>query len=160
MCPVHRTSHENMFTATISSIWCQPGSVVSTPIIGADGFACYPHAGARDAEACRNTVGRYAVFTSIAPTHTKYLDMVRWIYSEPESTDSVTGETRSPPNRARPTKTARGPPKVRQNTPQSSRCMPRAIGRDLASIEVLKLFLRHFQNDRPKISGSWKSETG
>ena len=56
-------------------------------------------------------------------------------------TGSATGVTTTAQKWASPAKNARGPLKVRQSTPQSSRCMPRAMGRDLASIEVLKLFL-------------------
>ena len=81
--------------------------------------------------------------------------MASWVYSGPEGSDSATGDTTTSQNRARPCKNARGPPKVRLSVPQSSRGMSRAIGRDLASIEVLKLFLRHFQNSRPN-SKIWK----
>ena len=65
--------------------------------------------------------------------------MVRWIYSEPHGTDFATGATGSDQNRARPSKTARGPPKVRLACLLSSHAMYLAIGRDRASIEVWNL---------------------
>ena len=65
--------------------------------------------------------------------------MVSWIYSEPQGSDFATGVTGSGQNRARPGKTARGPPKVRLTCVLSPHAMYLAIGRDRASIEALKV---------------------